>query len=91
MTDHTPTPWHYWPHFDNGVITEDSMGVHIVRMTGVNTLANAEFIVRAVNCHDELVKALEAVVRDWDSPDVSPERIRDQAIAALAKAKGGKP
>ena len=57
--------------------------------------ANAEFLCRAANCHDELVTALHGTVRDWhdaacerngelsfDDCDCFPE-----ARAILAKAK----
>lgn len=50
--------------------------------------ANAAFIVRAVNSHAELVAALEAYLAKFElDPWSKPER--DQARAALAKAKGG--
>ena len=63
--------------------------------------ANAEFIVRAVNSHDRLVEALEAMVREIDAHDaaagISTSALvgayfrREQvatARAALAAARG---
>lgn len=61
--------------------------------------ANAEFIVRACNAHDDLVDALEAVLeayRDQMSQEYDfrasswedrPDEVRDNAINVLAKAK----
>ena len=58
------------------------------------TQANAEFIARAVNCHEELLAALEALVDA--STEVNPQvlamridRAAPGARAAIAKAKGG--
>jgi len=56
--------------------------------------ANAELIVRAVNCFDELVEAVEVLLRcvDADLPGFSfwPEwpEMRAKIDAALARAKG---
>ena len=64
-----------------------------------NSEANAEFIVRACNSHDELVKALEYALADLEGimPEYEPSGDREhpgwQTIkdikAAIAKAKGG--
>ena len=52
--------------------------------------ANAEFIVKAVNCHDELVEALDFLVQAAETePGMSIYRGRiEEARAVLAKAKG---
>ena len=53
--------------------------------------ANAEFIVKAVNCHDELVEALESLLGYEDDPPPPGTYgyvIYANARAALAKAKG---
>ena len=54
--------------------------------------ANAAFIVRACNSHDELVAALE-FVNKWialrsDRGDKFPSQLTNTVSAALAKAKG---
>lgn len=64
---HTPVPWtartdgdgFWWIDKD----TEEG-GESLADMTCMRSVAgaNAEFIVRAVNCHEELVKALEGRV-----------------------------
>lgn len=58
-------------------------------------VANAEFIIRAVNCHDELVEALEWLGEAAEGRDPSDEgfgewfeELRKVASAALAKATG---
>lgn len=59
-------------------------------------LANAQFIIRAANSHDDLVAACEALVkfrrptkRDWDNGAVRDEfdAIVEAAKDALKKAK----
>lgn len=55
----------------------------------LNILTNAAFIVRAVNCHEELVEALSRVIdnRDTGSYESTEQSIRE-ARAVLAKARG---
>jgi hypothetical protein len=52
--------------------------------------ANAEFIAKAVNCHDDLVEALEFLVKAAETePGMSIYRSHiEKARAVLAKAKG---
>lgn len=57
--------------------------------------ANAALIVRAVNAHDALVRALDAVISAIDADeaimqiDGEDSPLIDECRAALAKAKGG--
>lgn len=51
---HTPTPWHW--HNAGNISIIFKKNTHIV---DCGTAANATFIVKAVNCHDELVEALK--------------------------------
>ena len=105
-TKHTETPWNYKaPGFPtvfaealNGWVVADC-GV-ISSISDYSTCrANAEFIVRACNSHDELLEALEALV----SHVLEYERVNhlhpnpgrkycwddtERAIAAIQKAKG---
>lgn len=48
--------------------------------------ANAALIVRAVNCHDELVKALEIVVGWSERDDIIVEDLYSLALPALKSA-----
>jgi len=67
-TKHTPTPWHVWSEdkgrrddvYIAGNPTGELGGMRklaymVDTWTGANTEANAEFIVRACNAHDQLV------------------------------------
>lgn len=88
---HTPGEWREEP-LPNGQIgiRADNHGyVVIVETSGPNPdrnaaqIANAAFIVRAANSHDELVAALKAVISVADRKTVE----FDMARAALAKAE----
>jgi len=66
----------------------------VVRHNGEPTVeqitANAEFIVRACNMHDELVKVLQVVVDNWTSQferngHLAPQWVKE-ARAVLTKA-----
>ncbi len=64
MAEHTPTPWNVSKHHGygelNGVQIRDATGYAIAVSIGdveeLDSRANAEFIVRACNSHDALVK-----------------------------------
>lgn len=86
---HTPTPWitdtEHYPNDQvftiGGAIIADCKWTphdHNIRRE------NAAFIVRAVNCHADLLAALE-LIRDGMADD---RAYRDCARAAIAKAKG---
>ena len=90
-SEHTPTPWRvgdagntvFGPKTDKPApqIIADLMGC------GENRKANAAFIVRAVNSHDLLVNALEAVL-DAGYLEGAYQPTIDMVHAALAAAKG---
>lgn len=76
MSEHTPTPWHEGPTcaihqtFErDDVVTEivDRDGVFVACVNHPNPQheANASYIIRAVNSHDTLVKALREVREDY--------------------------
>lgn len=93
-TQHTPTPW-------KCAARPGPCGTHLLCIASANDLliadiwggseANAAFIVRAVNAHDELVAALRGVLvwADRYRPPLSPDSIEmlERVRAALAKAK----
>ena len=94
-TKHTPTPWCLGNH--GGIFTHDlrfmvadTSGLDVV-VSNMEELANAAFIVRACNAHDDLVAALYAGLRHWHDtagyPRKEPKWLAP-ARAALAKAKG---
>lgn len=80
MADHTPTPWQW----DSGIIPPDGPGTYSdiyvnggeIIIAQVNDQieqgkANAEFIIKAVNHHDALVKALQVLLDEATSFSVS--------------------
>ena len=93
MTEHTPTPWR---ESATGEI-RDALGRLVCHLTPRQPPAEqhalAVRILRAVNCHDDLVAALEGLLyeegrsglhaRDVDRRDAAVA----QAHAALARAK----
>jgi len=103
---HAKTPWHIAHHkYELYIVGGDYLGqgsvICDVRMypgaDHAESVANAEFICRAVNCHDELVAALKGLM--WDTQTgtkcfclTEPSRVGyhaarcDFAMAALAKA-----
>ncbi len=70
---HTPTPWSV-PKTDTVAVVAEGNDYERRRRVVTRTLykphqraraeANAAFIVKAVNAHDKLVKALEEIARD---------------------------
>lgn len=79
---HTPTPWKVfaWKEFEDG---ERAARHHIQSEAGqlisrcykrnlslVESEANAEFIVRAVNSHDELLEAVNATLKYYSALSV---------------------
>ena len=102
MTEHTATPWHLDTRWGR-LVVQGSQGEDIANVFGTRTEEGKEcgaFIVRAVNAHDKLVAALEAV--EWGAADGYGDPkcpccgVREfgndhaptcQLAAALAKAK----
>lgn len=102
---HTPTPWNI-----EGKLNKHQEGLLITSRDGLSIVAemsgglpfyevedNAAFIVRAVNCHEALLEALDAYVTMHDKKRFQmPEdnenegkiwrRIRDIAQQAISKA-----
>lgn len=108
-TKHTPGPWFLAAQNDGLVIIDGPPSPApydgpIPKAHGPNVIAtpnfriakheaNAAFIVHAVNCHDELLTALEALQRQaLQSPDLIETEWGQEALgltrAAIAKAKG---
>ena len=96
---HTPTPWNY----SSGMVWagrgEEIAVARAARDDEATSPcerdANAEFIVRACNAHDELLEALRSIVVDADRLIAETPRhalsqpytvLLDQARAAIAKA-----
>ena len=96
-TNHTPTPWFVHDGNRNLVVTAtncivaDALGTDFDSET---ERANAAFIVRAANSHDQLVALLEEVVEAYEAHDRSAfcqagadNDLVKRARAALAAAE----
>jgi hypothetical protein len=88
MTDHTSTPWKTekdyldvegWAIFQS----TESMAVECIAHSIKES--NAAFIVKAVNCHDELVGLLREMYRGC-TPDTCDDDLAIRVNAILAKA-----
>lgn len=99
MTEHTPTPecespCTYGPLTISGRRTKDGnfiiKGVsdygHLFDLAEIQYKPHAAYIVKAVNCHDELVEALKAAVKamsDVDGGLCIPHCVEQQCQEAL--------
>jgi len=90
MAEHTPIPWRRNGHFVE-TATKPPFAVCDVYGDGQILQEVGDLIVRAVNCHEELVEALEDFLADWDSPNFRTYYIDEAHVeaarTALAKAK----
>lgn len=96
---HTSTPWRV-DSFEGRDLQNKRTSTHCIRtadesekiaLLGENKIANAQFIVKAVNCHDELVETLKKII--FECEDSSTELygaslgfIKLKAKQALKKA-----
>lgn len=91
---HTPTPWKASLRFQNNlpndyVITDGKWGG--IAIASSDNEANAAFIVRAVNSHEELLTALKIAVFELSVKSGDKNRIKnavDRAKQAIIKAEG---
>lgn len=85
---HTPTPW----QTDQDGFIESMAGTYIAEVSSdsdkAEAQADAEFIVRAVNSHEELLDALERIVVECNLDDAMLDVVRQIAEKAIAKAEG---
>lgn len=97
---HTPLPWkvswtaEYESCFKTQIVPANGMEAVCYAWHPVKSIChdNAAFIVRAVNCHEELLQALKAMTKRWENV---PEEKRYQysecvqsALKTIAKAEG---
>jgi hypothetical protein len=88
---HTPTPW----FSDKGAVWDSQdllrrlLIAECIGDSRANAKADAAFIVRAVNVHDDLVAALREIANGADGPIEARCEMRKIASAALAKAEEG--
>ena len=95
MTEHTPTPWHTHENLIHTQYRQGNTAGHyaVAETTGhasvdaATLIANAAFIVRACNAHDELVEACK-LDRDsgrMRSMDIVPTKETRQKSDSLRK------
>lgn len=99
-TKHTPTPWEVLPSSDpnqlivmGGGTSDPALpyGGRFVCLVPARKQANAEFIARACNCHDEMREALSGLVEHVSESDLATvdaataDKFR-RAMSALSKA-----
>lgn len=98
-TQHIPTPWDAKEAGTQAIVwTDDGRSVAVCYGHYGDAMADAAFIVRAVNAHEALVEALERLTAAADkcipSDDCSNWSLNDadeairQGLAALKLAKG---
>lgn len=96
---HTPVPWHVGPHYKYDIESREGRICECNGMGSSRAVANAAFIVRACNSHDDLLKACVDVlaqfaagyfVRNTDSDGCSDWAIKamepPRALAAMKAA-----
>lgn len=98
-TKHTPTPWHYVENKRLGLMQICDTIYHnkgeTSLITSINTndphlhnaQANAAYIVKAVNCHEQLVEALKALRNAARKQGYEFGSVSGQVRAALAAAE----
>ena len=101
QAQHTPGPWTIWPDADSDqlAVGPERGGVAICDVVitngiGVNTestratgYANADFIARACNCHDDLLAALAEIKRSVCERPGETDVLYDICYEAIAKAE----
>jgi len=107
QAQHTPVPWHYWERNDSRkYVIADSEATEAGRMplgtnmiadvvpvsTGNHHEANAAFIVRACNAHDEMLTACRARLNEWhknvsNMEKKEPESVKLSRSAIVAATK----
>ena len=103
---HTPTPWHYTVGADSGTfpIWKSNEIMHRLAFIAMvanadesypykTTEANAAFIVKACNAHDELLKAAKIAlawmgVNATKSNEIEYVKSRGYVLKAIANAEG---
>lgn len=80
----SPTPWHQGPHYKADIYCTWGQVATCVPLMSPLSEANAAFIVKAANAHDNLITALETIE---DICMSNPQEVRRLVRAVLKKAK----
>lgn len=94
--EHTPTPWKFTHHMDIGgdqmARIDDKNGIFLAGVSDMNLAdhslrdANAAFIVRAVNSHEDCIEALSAMLSLIDSLEDNESARFPEHRALIVKA-----
>jgi|SRR5882724_1027477 len=95
--EHSPTPWEIDPRENSDIRSLD--GWHLVTSVRsslrTDPKANAEYIVRAVNAHEALLKAAKLLIQLDDECHARPNKLnglldktRAEYLAVIAKVEG---
>uniref|UniRef100_A0A6M3LXF5 Uncharacterized protein n=1 Tax=viral metagenome TaxID=1070528 RepID=A0A6M3LXF5_9ZZZZ len=93
--NHTPLSW----YLSGGWVIRGTEAELVAEVLDENVEANADFIVTAVNCHDDLLEACEALLAESPKLTMVTDELVDRltysaarrlAEKAIAKAKGEK-
>jgi len=96
IASHTPTPWEIHEDWNK---TVELFGGNdcddFKNITHILSFEDAAYIVKAVNCHEELVKLLTEQLTDYEMMDAhritaTDKAWMERARQAIAKAEGGK-
>ena len=95
MSGHTPTPWRVQKYAAGASFylyadSDSDINRTVGRISGINKEANAAYIVRAVNCHSDLIQAVNGLLYYIQHNDIGADArafALKQADAALAKAR----
>ena len=89
--NHTPTPWRVDIQGNLRQETGKEIVVSVMPHTNRNKTDDAAFIVRAVNSHEELLKALKFVVTNYElSEALKKIGALEAFVQAIAKAEASK-
>jgi hypothetical protein len=91
QSNHSPLPWVQGPNFPEQIFDADGLRVADCGLRDPEDASDAAFIVRAVNCHDELLAACVESY-DWIAAHVgnlpaSAVKLSTVLRAAIAKAE----
>jgi hypothetical protein len=91
--EHAVLPWHVGPHYKSDVESRLGRVCECHPMTSPFALANAAFIVRACNSHEELLAAARFAlarlvsISDFSEPHSEASQLQCVLRAAIAKAE----
>ncbi len=86
FNEHTPTPWSF---ANDEIYARNSRIIHVCVRDDMQDKNDAEFIVRAVNSHEELMSVLKMVADSGPlNNGMRDENTMQLVRAAIAKAEG---